>query len=205
MPATRRSKKDVVSEFRHAEILDAARRVFARRGFSEASVEEIAQAAGLAKGTLYLYYRSKRELYWAALRDGLLGLGEELARQVASAPNIRAKIRAFVATKVSYFEAHRDFVQIYYAEFGNALAHPWAPLQNFRDLYDQQIRVLRGAIRVAVKKRELAAVPEEPAACAVFDLTRGVITRRLLGWSRARAQEDVEFVANLAWRGLGPR
>ena len=80
-----KTKRDIVTEFRHGEILEAARRVFARRGFTEASVEAIAQEAGLAKGTVYLYYPSKRALYWAALRDGLVALSEELARRVAAA------------------------------------------------------------------------------------------------------------------------
>ena len=74
MPVAGRTRKDVVTEFREAEILQAARQVFARQGFADASMEEIAQVAGLAKGTLYLYYDSKRELYRAALRAGLVEL-----------------------------------------------------------------------------------------------------------------------------------
>jgi AcrR family transcriptional regulator len=207
MGALRKSKtkRDIVTEFRHGEILEAARRVFARRGFTEASVEAIAQEAGLAKGTVYLYYPSKRALYWAALRHGLLGLGEELAKRVAAAEPLREKIRAFVDTKVSYFEEHRDFVQIYYAEFGNAVAHPCAPLRDFKDFYLQQVGILKGEIHEAVRKRVIARVPEEAAAFAIFDLTRGVIMRRMLGWSRSRTKEDVDFVVDLAWRGLASR
>ena len=207
MGALRKSKtkRDVVTEFRHGEILEAARRVFARRGFTEASVEAIAQEAGLAKGTVYLYYASKRALYWAALRHGLLGLGEELARRVAAAESLREKIRAFVDTKVSYFEEHRDFVQIYYAEFANAVAHPCAPLRDFRDFYLQQVGILKAEIREAVRKRAISRVSEEAAAFAIFDLTRGVIMRRMLGWSRSRPKEDIDFVVDLAWRGLAPR
>src|SRR5258708_12253057 len=103
-----KTKRDVVTEFRHGEILEAAQRVFARRGFTEASVEAIAQEAGLAKGTVYLYYPSKRALYWAALRHGLLGLGEELTRRVAAEDSLRAKIRAFVAPKPTSFHTHPD-------------------------------------------------------------------------------------------------
>jgi AcrR family transcriptional regulator len=200
-----RTKKDVVTEFRHEEILEAARRVFARRGFTEASVEAIAQEAALAKGTLYLYYPSKRALYWAALRHGLLALGQELAQRVASEESLREKIRAFVGSKVRYFEEHRDFLQIYYAEFGNAVAHPCAPLRDFRDLYLQHVGILKEAIQEAVKKGVIAPVREEAAAFAIYDLTRGLITRRMLGWAPSRTPEDVDFVVDLAWRGLAPR
>ena len=60
-----RTKKDVVTEFRTAGILEAARKVFAKKGFNDATVDDIANAAGVAKGTVYLYYRSKREVYFA--------------------------------------------------------------------------------------------------------------------------------------------
>jgi AcrR family transcriptional regulator len=207
MSALRRSrtKKDVVTEFRHAEILEAARRVFARRGFTDASVEAIAQEAGMAKGTVYLYYPSKRALYWAALRDGLVRLGQVLKDRVSAAQPIREKIRAFVDTKISYVEEHRDFVKIYYAEFANAIAHPCAPLRDFRDLYLQHIGILKGALREAVEEGTIARVPEEEAAFAIYDLTRGVIMRRMLGWAHSSLAEDVEFVVNLAWQGLAPR
>ena len=198
------TKRAVLSERRHSEILGAARQVFARRGFDEASVDDIARAAGLAKGTLYLYYRSKRDLYWAALRDGLLALGEELERRVAAAQGIDAKIRAFVETKVRYFEEHRDFVRIYYAEFGNAVAHPCVPPQGFHDLYRQQMKVLTVALRAAVRQGVVPPLSVEPAAGAIFDLTRGVITRRLLGWSDSRPEADVESAVDLATRLLRP-
>src|SRR5215813_5564559 len=120
MPLAGKTRRDVVTEFREAEILSAARQVFARRGFAEASMEEISQVAGLAKGTLYLYYESKRELYRAALRAGLLELGEAVERAIAAAPSLGASIEAYVATKVAYFDEHRDFFRIYLAEFGLA-------------------------------------------------------------------------------------
>ena len=68
MPVLGKSKKEVVTEFRTAELLEAARRVFAEKGFHEATVDDVAEEAGVAKGTVYLYYRSKRDLYWAALK-----------------------------------------------------------------------------------------------------------------------------------------
>ncbi|HEY8325155.1 MAG TPA: TetR/AcrR family transcriptional regulator [Ktedonobacterales bacterium] len=56
-----------VSEERRAQILDAALEVFARQGFHEARMDDIAQASGLSKGALYLYYKSKDALIGALL------------------------------------------------------------------------------------------------------------------------------------------
>ena len=59
-------------------ILDAARRVFAERGYHAAGVADIIEAAGVARGTFYLYFESKRAIF-----DELLGLlFYELERQI---------------------------------------------------------------------------------------------------------------------------
>ena len=52
MPVLGRTPKEVLKEFRTAALLEAARRVFAKKGFHAATVDEIAGAAGVAKGTV---------------------------------------------------------------------------------------------------------------------------------------------------------
>jgi AcrR family transcriptional regulator len=68
-PARRwRRRKDA----RPAEIVDAALEVFAERGFSAARLYDVAARAGISKGTLYLYFPSKEELFKAVVRQALL-------------------------------------------------------------------------------------------------------------------------------------
>ena len=59
-------------EARPAELIDAALDVFAERGFSGARLEDIAQRAGVTKGTVYLYFDSKEQLFEAAVRQTLV-------------------------------------------------------------------------------------------------------------------------------------
>jgi AcrR family transcriptional regulator len=204
MPLAGKSRKDVVTEFREAEILAAARQVFARRGFAEASMEEISQVAGLAKGTLYLYYESKRDLYRAALRAGLLELGEAVERAVAQAPSLGAGLEAYVTTKVAYFDEHRDFFRIYLAEFGQAGCGSMDP--HFRDVSLRQGKILQRVIREAIRNGTARAVSAEEAAFAVADMTRGVVLRRVMGLSdAAKAKKEVAFVVDFAKKALGCR
>ncbi len=58
-----------ISDERRAQILEAALAVFARQGFHEARMDDIAQASGLSKGALYLYYKSKDAIISALLRS----------------------------------------------------------------------------------------------------------------------------------------
>ena len=73
-------------EARPLELLEAALALFVEKGFAATRTEEVARRAGVSKGTLYLYYPSKEELFKAVVRHNLSSLiaeGEELASQFA--------------------------------------------------------------------------------------------------------------------------
>jgi AcrR family transcriptional regulator len=200
MPAARKSKRAVVSEFRCAEILAAARKVFARRGFDGATVDEIADAAGLAKGTVYLYFPSKREIYLEALRQGLSGLMDDIKRSVAAVSSPADKVRAFIETRVRYAEQNRDLVKIYHSEFGNfGAAHV---NRECRSLYLEQVKLLEAVLEEAAARGRIRSVRTGAAAFTISEMIRGLILQRLFGWSRESVANDVEFLLDMIWRGL---
>jgi TetR/AcrR family fatty acid metabolism transcriptional regulator len=201
MAAIKKTKHEVVSEFRCAEILDAARKVFATRGFSEATVDEIAAEAGIAKGTVYLYFSSKKDIYLAALKHGLIELRERTRATMQTVEGIQAKLRAFVRTRIEYAEAHRDFIKIYHSEFGN-LTNAAAWNSEFQQLYLQQAKALEIVLQRAIESREIRPVRTDFAAFIIYDMVKGVVTQRLLEWSTVPLEEDIELLNDLIWKGI---
>src|SRR2546428_13956307 len=67
------------------EILDAALRVFARSGLHRTNLEEVAREAGISKGTIYLYFKDKEELFVAAAHRGVPS-PDEIYREQQVAP-----------------------------------------------------------------------------------------------------------------------
>ena len=65
-PETRWSRR---KQARPAEILDAALKVFAQKGFAAARMDDIAKAAGVTKGTIYLYFENKEEVFKSLVRE----------------------------------------------------------------------------------------------------------------------------------------
>ena len=84
MPATRRRRTES-EPVRRRQLLGAARKVFRAKGYDGATVSEIVREAGVAQGTFYLYFPSKRAAA-ISLRDGLM---ETMARAVATAVESR--------------------------------------------------------------------------------------------------------------------
>ena len=68
---------------RPSELLDAALALFVEKGFAATRAEEVAHRAGVSKGTLYLYYPSKEELFKAVVRHNVSGLLSEVEALVA--------------------------------------------------------------------------------------------------------------------------
>jgi AcrR family transcriptional regulator len=79
MPDTTREEARDVRDKRHA-ILYAARELFANHGYDDTTIAEIAQAAGVAVGTVYLYFANKHDI----LVDVCLGLNDEVAKVIQS-------------------------------------------------------------------------------------------------------------------------
>lgn len=198
-----KSKKEVILEFRTGEILRAARTVFARHGFASATVDEIAETAGVAKGTVYLYFPSKRDLFLAALREGLVELHAEVQRQIEIATSARAKIRGFIHGRLAYCDRNRDFFRIYYTEVSTMTVRSAKDQPEFQDLYDQQAKLLENLIRLGIRRGEIRACGAARTARLVYDLTRAAIARHVLEGGRNHVDESTDMLCEFIWKGIG--
>jgi len=109
------------TEQRRAEILEAALALFSSKGFHDTTMEEVANAAGVAKGTIYLYFQSKEHLLLALKRDFMQGLTDAVANIVAEAienleggkgMDYRDIIDDIFHAVVDYHTSRRDAVEV---------------------------------------------------------------------------------------------
>jgi TetR/AcrR family transcriptional regulator len=99
-------RKEREKEYRKESILDAAQKVFFDKGLRLSTMDEIAETAELAKGTLYLYYHSKEDLYLAVLMRGLLILRSMFVEIITQSTPV---IPTMVALYQSYTEFYRRY------------------------------------------------------------------------------------------------
>jgi AcrR family transcriptional regulator len=202
MPVLGRTKQEVLSEFRSSEILEAARKVFAKKGFSQATVEEIAEAAEVAKGTVYLYFPSKRAIYLAALRHGIEALHDRTKGRLAAAGSTEKKLKTFIETRIEYFDENRDFFKIYYSELANIFSYPSQMDASLQLLYSKQAKMLESVLKEGIQRGEIRPLATGPTAFAIYDLIRGVIARRLLDGSKTSGPDETAFLLDLVWKGI---
>jgi len=92
------------------KILAAARRMLVKRGFQDIVLDDIAREAGVAKGTLFLHYKSKDELFTAVFADLVDGLGLELEALPKTGLEGKDLLLATAKVVLSHFDHSRDFM-----------------------------------------------------------------------------------------------
>src|SRR2546428_2237340 len=93
-------------------ILRAAALIFARRDYHEVQMDDVAEACGVGKGTLYRYFPSKHALYFAVMFEGIERLRAELEAAVATSEPAARKIRGIVHRTLAHFWDRRFFFSL---------------------------------------------------------------------------------------------
>lgn len=93
-------------------ILDAAVKVFARSGFHATRVSEIAKAAGVADGTIYLYFKSKEELLFSLFEDRVEKLLSFMREELPKKPDAPSRLRAVIDMQLGLLEGERDLAEV---------------------------------------------------------------------------------------------
>jgi AcrR family transcriptional regulator len=196
-----KTKQQVVSEFRRKAIMDAARTVFARKGFARGIIDEIADEAGIAKGTVYLYFRSKKQIYKAVLDQDMAFVKASTLERIDAAGNLKDKIRAFTLARIENAETRKEFFRIMDTE-SESLS---VTRSQYREWLREPVLRIASAIEDASSRGEIGSVPSEKVAWVIADMTRGTIQRRLLGQCETQPIEDSEFLLGFIWAALESR
>lgn len=105
---------------KYAAILDAAEVVFARHGYHSAHISRIAAEAGVAAGTVYLYFKNKPDLLVSLFRDRLGRLIDQARSGIADGLNARDKLRWFIGSHLRSLAEHKDLAVVTQIEMRQA-------------------------------------------------------------------------------------
>jgi AcrR family transcriptional regulator len=196
-------KEDLIREFRVREILAAAYRVVAQYGFQGATVDRVAEEAEIAKGTLYLYFRDKEELFKAAVEQGIENFTKQVRAEVAQVVSPIEKLRRLVEASLALSDTHRDFFKTLLLERNFLMAAPSHPeAARMLDLYLAYIRLIEDVIREGVRVGVLRPHNVEAAAFMLNEAMRGCFQQRALGLSTRTATKDAEVLLDLFFYGV---
>ncbi|AIQ35025.1 MULTISPECIES: TetR/AcrR family transcriptional regulator [Paenibacillus] len=102
------------SNHKHTAILDAAYELFGSGGFYETKMSEIAEQAGIAKGTVYLYFKSKEELFMAVTRRDCEGFLQQLQEKLKASDTLAGKLSIIAKHHLYYYFERKRHTKLFF-------------------------------------------------------------------------------------------
>jgi TetR/AcrR family fatty acid metabolism transcriptional regulator len=199
----REAAKKRRSRDKRDRILKAAVKVFARNGFHATRVSEVAKAAGVADGTIYLYFKSKEELLVSLFEDRvskLLAFMEESLPKLEGAPE---RLRAVIDMQLGLLEGERELAEVITVILRQST-------RLMKEFAAPKFLAYLDAIAKIVQEGQAAGdfradVSPSIAARAVFGALDGIT----LTWALGRAEQGAlaraaTQLADILLRGLAP-
>jgi AcrR family transcriptional regulator len=180
---------------RRQQLLDVALEVFGEQGFHPASMNDVAEAAGVTKPVLYQHFRSKRELYKQVLTDVGQQLLDEISKATAAAKSPHEQVELGFVAYFRFVEANEAAFRVL---FGGGTRRD--------EEFAAQVALVEGAIAEAIAAlidvEELTGEQRRLLAHGLVGLAEGTSRLWMDGGAEQPAEEVASLVADLAWRGL---
>jgi TetR/AcrR family fatty acid metabolism transcriptional regulator len=181
-------------------VLAAALIVFARKGLSAAKIDDVAFEAGIGKGTVYEYFKSKDDLFFALFEE----MKQELHRRIFEMDHAlppRQKLQKLVTSALLAFERWRDF--------GYILLEFWAMHKGgtstrirFDEIYDDARSILSGLVREGIRTGDFRKMNPEHAASALIAIFDGLLLQWLFNPKSFSLKTMGNTVSDLIARGI---
>lgn len=187
---------------RSAEILREAAKLFAVKGYDGTSVQDIAQAVGINKASLYHFFADKSQIHSTVVILALSRLIELVKEKLKSCPTASDKVEGFARAHAQYISEHSSLyfaAALGYHDLNDPAVK--AKVQRMRDCYEE---TLRRIIREGIEAGEFRELDVKLAARAIISCMNWMAR-----WWRADGADSAEKIASdyvhLIIRGFLPR
>ena len=204
-----KSKADVLRDFRTDQILDAATVVFGKLGYANASIERIAEEAGVARSTVYVYFPNKDLLLNQCLARHRVALGARVREAVASEGGFEARLAAFFTAVLVYVGQVSEFfralmgVRGFDPFFGTGSAE--VPTPELETLREEVQGVVGRLFADAIASGELAPASEPLAREALQLVLYGALMRRALAPTASDPAREAAQLVHMLLFGVARR
>ena len=153
-PRGKRRPVDVAAPGKRERILDAAMKVFAAEGFYNARISQIADAAGVADGTIYLYFKSKDELLISLFEDRMDRVLATLRQALEAGGTAVERLRRVIELHLELIEANPEMGEVITVELRQSSKF----VREYENVkFAEFLRLIAGAIADGQKAGELRA------------------------------------------------
>ena len=183
-------------------ILQAAETVFSSQGFHDASLHEVAQIAGFAVGTLYLYFQDKADIYGCLLVEKMKEMVALLEVALQSGPTARESLRAAIHSQFAFHDANRTFFEIFLQQHQvqSSPLHDghWREMEGLKK---RNLGAIKKCIARGQARGELKGGDPKLYAVAFLGITLQMIRQWIREDGKGRLADSADFAADCFLHG----
>ena len=196
-------RKEREFNLRRAEILENAEKIFAVKGFYNATVAEIAGASGFAVGTIYQFFESKEQLYAALLTEKLKMLYEGIRKAVGQETGVFRKIEVLAASNFRFVEDNAAFCSIFIRGDHLSLSEGSEALRTrIMGDYAEYVSFIENVIREGIQTGDLKKMDPRMMASALIGIINSCSFRWLTVSKDGSLETKVPFVMDIFLEGV---
>jgi AcrR family transcriptional regulator len=202
-----KSKEDVVQEFRVQSIQEAAIRVISRKGMASATMQEIAEEAGVAKGTIYLYFRDRDELVEKTFETAIGELHKRIDAALESDGPFAQRLRAVITAKLAFFNENREFFRLYHTlrmPEGSATQQR-RQKRTCQPQYRARVDRLAAHLKSAMDAGEVRPLDPKRLALFLIETSTAIVLERLSEDAPPPESEDVDLIVSTLLSGIAAK
>ena len=163
------------------EILSAAEKVFAAKGFFPTTMSDIARRAEFGTGTLYKYFKSKEELYFTLIDEKVEEINRLVKTELSQRNSAVEKIKKVLRLQFEFIERNRDFFRIYVSERSR---FEWTVKDDLgKGLHEKMVSyidILSEVMREGIKKGEFRSMDPKDLAHALVGIVNSFVFEWLI-------------------------
>ncbi len=172
--------KHVDKEERRQNILTAAMQVYYEKGFHNMKISDIADRAGIAKGTIYEYFDSKETIFFSIAHSVMESTIQNLFMKEIEYPTVWDKVRTYIINIFSTFSNSDDIMLFMELMITSSKISKHA-LKGMVGIYNRHVRFFSTIINEGIKKGEFHRVDVERVAFLLFGMIDSLSIKILLG------------------------
>ena len=188
------SRKDRERQQRKDQILKAARKAFAEKGFQNATMNDIAEKAEFGKATLYFYFKGKEQIFLEIIKSSVEYLGRLIDELIVEDKDATSRLTDIVKAHLNYKDKNRDLFKILFSESHKLYSDEKENIKSrIKESRQGVIRSTAQIIEDGVKSGEFRDV--DPDASAY--MFQGMINSVMFRWMREKRKEPMQDQASL--------
>jgi len=182
-------------------VINAAAKIFSMKGFYKASMDDIALEAGVAKGTLYYYFKNKSELFKTVVVEGIDFLVEDLRNVVNNSDeSIENIIKSMIKKNIDFYLEYYELANIVLNEITSGIDDD--VLNEIKNSKEKYVRFLADLLLDGYNQGIICNSDFNMIAAGIIGMVNGICKHYLMNANSTDRNNMIEHASNMIIKGL---